>query len=267
LLLMHQGQLDLSNHYLEQAVDLFSRLGDRSRLADAMENVGSNWLEMGRLAEAYRQYAETAALYDELGLRHLGVTVLKALTAYASVHMGAYERADREGKTAVALSREFGHTRSEGLALIILGMAAVAKGDDATATAHLAAGTGHLRTIDQPEELAQGIGVQALIAYRQGDFEKARQNVASALAIVTELRGLASSPDYALAVWAMLLAEQGEYERAAGVYQLVITEPFGAASRWFADMSGRFVPHSPPAGPIPPEERWATIAQLFRSLP
>ncbi len=266
LLLMHQGQLDLSNHYLEGAVDLFSRLGDRFRLASAMENMGSNWLEMGRLADARRQYNETAALFDELGLRHTGVTVLMALTAYTTAHMGAYEQADREGKEAAALSRELGHTRSEGLALIARGMAAVAMGDDAAAAAHLAAGTNYLRAINQLEELAMGIGVQALLAYRRGDFERARQEVAAALAIVDELRGLAASPDYALVVWAMLLAGQGEQARAAEVYGLVLAEPFGAASRWFADLCGRHVPHSPPAGIMPPEERWEAIAEISATL-
>jgi predicted ATPase/DNA-binding XRE family transcriptional regulator len=266
LLLMHQGQLELSNHHLEQAVDLFSQLGERFRLADALENMGSNWLEMGQLNDARRKYAETDALFNELGLRHLGVTVLKALTAYASVHMGKYEQADREGKTAVALSREYGHTRSEGLALITLGMAAVALGDEMAAAGHLDAGTDHLRAINQLEELSQGIGVQALIAYRQEDLEKAHQLALTALTISTELRGLASTPDYALSALALLLAHDGDDEQAASVYQLVLAEPFGAASRWFADLCGRFIPYSPPAGFMLPEERWAAIEQLSRSF-
>ena len=266
LLLMHQGELDLSSHYLEQAVDLFSRLGDQSGLADALENMGSNWLELGRLADAHRQYAAAAVIFEELGLRHSGYTVLKALTAYASAHEGAYQRAIQEGKTAVALSREFGHKRSEGLALITLGFTAVAIGDDAAAATYLTAGTGHLRAINQLDELAQGIGVQALVAYRQGELEKARQFILSALAIVTEIRGLWSSPGYPLAVWALILADQGEYERADSVYQLVLAEPFGAASRWFADIAGRFIPHSPPPSFMPPEDRWAAIVQLYQSL-
>jgi tetratricopeptide (TPR) repeat protein len=266
LLLMHQGQLELSSQYLEQAIELYSRLGDHSGLANTLENMGSNRLEMGLLTEAHDHYAEAATLYEELGIRHTGFTVLKALLTYASVHLGAYERANQEGQTAVALSRDFGHRRSEGLALLALGMSAVALGDDAAAAAYLADGTEHLLAINQREELALGIGVQALVAFRQGELDEARLLVLSALRIVTEIRGLTASPGFALAVWALLLADQGEYEQAASVYQLVLAEPFAAASRWFADMFAGLIPHSPPAGLMPPEERWAAIGQLYDSL-
>ena len=201
-----------------------------------------------------------------MGIRHLGYTVLLALTPYASVHAGAYEQSAEEGHKAVALSRELGHKRSEGLALIALGMTAVAMGNDATAKGYLAVGTEYLRDINQLDELAQGIGVQALITYRRGEVEKARDLIASALAIVTKIHGLLASPDYALAVWALMLADRGEYEQAVNVYHLVLAEPLGEASRWFEDLFGRFIPHTLPSTYMPPEERWATITQLYQTL-
>jgi hypothetical protein len=77
---------------LTQAVRYFDALGDRVGYADASENLGSLWLESGRFADANRQYLEVAVLYDELGIRHIGGTLLQALLANTSVHMGAYER-------------------------------------------------------------------------------------------------------------------------------------------------------------------------------
>jgi predicted ATPase/DNA-binding XRE family transcriptional regulator len=266
LLLMHRGQLELSSHYLEQAVEIFEQIGDRTGMADAMENLGSAWLELGRFNDAHEKYIQSAVLFEELGIRHLGYTVLKSLIAYTSVHACAYERAEKEGKSAVALSRSLGHKRSEGLALISLGMASLALQKDAEAARHLAVGTGYLREIDQLEELAQGIGLQALAAYRQGDLDKAKQYILSALSIATELRGLLATPDYPLAVWALMLADQGKNEEANAVYQLVLSEPLGAASQWFAELFGRFIPHTPPASFMPPEERWTAITHLYQTL-
>jgi hypothetical protein len=145
-------------------------------------------------------------------------------------------------------------------------MASLALQKDAEAARHLAVGTGYLREIDQLEELAQGIGLQALAAYRQGDLDKAKQYILSALSIATELRGLLATPDYPLAVWALMLAGRGKNEEANAVYQLVLSEPLGAASPWFAEQFGRFIPHTPPASLMPPEERWTAITQLYQTL-
>jgi tetratricopeptide (TPR) repeat protein len=175
LLLINLGEMDASSRHLTQALAYFAELGDRAGFADASENLASLWLEMGRFADAHRQYLEVAAVYDELGIRHLGYTVLKALMAYASVQAGAYDRADKEGKAAVALSRELGHKRSEGLALLALGAAELARGAAAAAETHLDLGTSYLREINQIEELAQGVGILALATFRQGEIDQARQ--------------------------------------------------------------------------------------------
>jgi hypothetical protein len=49
-------------------------------------------------------------------------------------------------------------------------------------------------------------------------------------------------------------------------YQLVLAEPFGAASRWFEEMCGRFITQTPSANVMSPEERWTAITQLYQSL-
>jgi predicted ATPase/DNA-binding XRE family transcriptional regulator/Tfp pilus assembly protein PilF len=265
LLLITQGELDLSSHYLTQAVDYFDKLGDRSGYADASENLGSLWLEMGRFADAHSQYLKVAALYEELGIRHLGYTVLKALLAYSSVHAGAYERAVDEGRAAVTLSRELGHKRSEGVALLALAMSGLALGNDAAAGDHLERATNYLGDIKQAEELAQSLGVQALAAYRQGQPDRAKRLIESALEIVVRNRGLVASPSYPLAVWALILAGEGEKDHAGAIYQLVLADPFAAASRWFADMFGRFFPDAMPPALMPLEERWNAIERLVQT--
>ncbi|MFN2106604.1 MAG: tetratricopeptide repeat protein [Candidatus Promineifilaceae bacterium] len=265
LVLITQGELDLSSHYLTQAVESFEKLGDRAGYADASENLGSLWLEMGRFTNAHRQYLEVAALYDELGIRHLGYTILKALLAYTSVHAGAYERADAEGKSAANLSRESGHKRSEGVALLALGMSDLALGNDAAAEAHLERATKYLREIKQAEELAQALGVQGLAAYRQGQPDLAKELVFSALEMVVGRRGLASSPSYPLAVWALILTGEGEKDDAEAIYRLAVAEPLAAASQWFADMFGHAFSDVRLPGILPPEERWAAIEQLVQT--
>ncbi|MFN2137519.1 MAG: tetratricopeptide repeat protein [Candidatus Promineifilaceae bacterium] len=262
LVLISQGELELSSYYLTQAVDHFKELGDRSGFADASENLGSLWLEMGLFDAAHRQYLDVAAIYDELGIRHLGYTVLKALMAYASVHAGAYARATTEGKAAVALSRELGHKRSEGLALLAIGMAELVKGSVPAARSYVELGTTYLREIHQLEELAQSMGVQALVYYRLGYLQLARRTMISALELVVGKRGLVASPSFPLAVWAMMLAGEGKQESAEEMYRLVLADPLAAASRWFADIFGRLFPEVTPPGPMSQEERWAAIERL-----
>ena len=97
-------------------------------------------------------------------------------------------------------------------------------------------------------------------------MDKAFQLILSALAIVTKLRGLAASPDYALAVLALLMDSQGKGMEAANTYRLVLAEPFGAASRWFDDQFGRFIPNSQPALYMQSDERWLAIEHLYQSL-
>jgi tetratricopeptide (TPR) repeat protein len=266
LLLITQGKLDLSSQYLTQAVRYFDELGDRSGYADASENLGSLWLEMGRFADAHRQYLKVAALYDEMGIRHLGYTILKALLAYASVHAGVYERAQEEGRTAVILSRDLDHKRSEGVALLALGMADLAQGNDAAAVVRLESASRFLGEIKQVEELAQTLSVQALAAYRQGQPALARELISSALEIVAGNRGLVATLSYPLAVWALILAEQGRIDRAAEIYRLVLGDPFASASRWFAELFGRVFPDVEPPSPIALDERWAAIQHLAQTL-
>jgi predicted ATPase/tetratricopeptide (TPR) repeat protein/DNA-binding XRE family transcriptional regulator len=266
LLLMHQGELDTSGHYLAQAVDYYDELGDRVGYADASENLGSLWLEEGRFAEAHGQYRLVAAIYDELGIRHIGYTVLKALTAYASVHAGAYERADREAKAAQNLSQELGHKRSEGLALLALGMTDLALSKDAAASVHLQRGTDYLRDINQLEELAQGLGALALSAFRQGQRETAKTLVFTSLELAGGIRGLSASPSFPLAVWALILASDGDNDQAEAVYRLALAEPFAAASHWFADMFGDIFPDVQLPGILPLKERWAAIEKLFQTF-
>jgi tetratricopeptide (TPR) repeat protein len=256
----------MSNRYLEEAIAANRALGNRLGVADVMLNFGSSLLEMGQLARAHEQYLESAALYDELGIRHQGYTVLIALTAFASVHAGAYRRAREEAQQALMLSQQYGHKRSEGLALITLGLVTVALNDDAAAAAYLATGSTYLREIGQLEELAQGLGSEALLAFRRGQIERAKQFVLEALAIATGIQGLWSSPSYALAAWALMLVNEGEEEQARTIYQLALAEPFTASSRWFADMAGRSIPHSPPASFMPPDERWAAITLLYQAV-
>lgn len=74
------------------AVKFIGALGELVGYADASENLGSLWLQFGRFADAHRQYLEVAALYDELGIRHLGLILLQSLLANTCVHTGAYER-------------------------------------------------------------------------------------------------------------------------------------------------------------------------------
>jgi hypothetical protein len=108
-----------------------------------------------------------------------------------------------------------------------------------------------------------------------GDLHKAQQHISESLQIAAEIGTFVPIMD-ALASMALLLADQGEKQRAVELYALVSRCPYVAKSRWFEDTIGKHI--AAVAATLPPDvvtavqERGrgrdldATVAELLVEL-
>ena len=95
--------------------------------------------------------------------------------------------------------------------------------------------------------------IPAILAYaarRAGQSSEAGEHLLHALQMATEI-GAFLPLVYALPAMALLLADQGEQERAIELYQLASRYPLVAKSRWFEDIVGRHI--AGVAAALPPE--------------
>lgn len=108
-----------------------------------------------------------------------------------------------------------------------------------------------------------------------GNLHQARQRLDKALQVVTKTN-VAKVLPLALPAVALLLADQGEKERAIELYTLASRYPYVANSRWFEDVAGRHI--AAVAATLPPEvvaaaqergrarDLWQTAEELLKEL-
>jgi hypothetical protein len=118
-----------------------------------------------------------------------------------------------------------------------------------------------LQEIAQRSELGWAC---ALLAYAErglGHRTKAQQYVSQALEIGAETKDLGSLV-YALPVMALLLADQGEKEKAAALYARVAQHPYVSNSQWFQDVAGQQITKT---GRLPPHSVVAAQGQASQA--
>jgi tetratricopeptide (TPR) repeat protein len=125
------------------------------------------------------------------------------------------------------------------------------------------------------EEMGWIPAVLAYAARRLGQLTQAREHLHNALRTATEI-GAFVPLMYALPAIALLLADQGEKERAVELYALASRYPLVAHSRWFEDVArqhiGAIAATLPPDVVAAAQERgWArdleaTVAELLVEL-
>lgn len=87
-------------------------------------------------------------------------------------------------------------------------------------------------------DLGQALAVLGYAAHGSGQLSQARQHLREAMQIAAEV-GIFMPRILALPGIALLLADQGEVERAVEIYALASRYPFVANSRWFEDVAGK----------------------------
>ena len=123
--------------------------------------------------------------------------------------------------------------------------------------------------------LGEALGVQAQVARKLAQVDQAWSLVGQALRLGIECQSVCPLL-MALSAAALLLADQGQGERAVELYALASRYPIVANSRWFEDVAGREL--AAVAAALPPDVReaaqtrgrardlWATAQELLEEI-
>jgi tetratricopeptide (TPR) repeat protein len=228
----------------------------------------------GQFAKAQPLLKKSIILFQDLGA-HIGLALSDLVLGSARVHLGQYEQACAQGEMGLALSKETGYQRGAGYAYWLVGSVALVEEAYVEAQQWLQKSVAVYRRVEVRHELGRTLAVLGVAARGLGNLPLTKQHLCEALRVAapsSEFRTLM----YALSAIALLLADQGEGERAVELYALASRYPFVGNSRWFEDIAGKHI--AAVAAGLPPEvvaaaqERGrardleATVAELLAEL-
>lgn len=120
--------LDRSAEYHQLALQARRQAGNRPGIALSLNDVGLVHLKRHRFADAHAMFAESLAIYEDLGEMHWQPVICSNM-AEALIGMGTGDEAGELISTALATFRERGDVGGEGNALRLLSMLRRASGD------------------------------------------------------------------------------------------------------------------------------------------
>ena len=271
---LDRGSFEEVERLAQECVTLYREIGDPVSIAWGLYRSGYSLTFLGKFGEARLRLAESLAAFDALGMRQQAVNPLWGL-GVAERHLGNYEQARVHGQIMLALSRQRGHPHRTALSLLTLAQVGLAEGAYANAQRLLDESVSIYREAMHPPQLAWVLASAACAACGLGQLSRTRQCLHEALSIATELRSFIPSI-HILPAAALLLANEGQAERAVELYALALRHPFVANSRWFEDVVGRHIATA--AAGLPGDDvaaarergrardLWATAAELLEEL-
>jgi tetratricopeptide (TPR) repeat protein len=250
------------------------KVGDREAEAHGLLVLGEILEPLAKFVEARSLLEECLAIFNDLGRRGWA-TSAHAMLGSVSLHLGQYGQARTHAETGLALARETNTRYRIGHTLLLLGSVALAEEMYAEAHRLLQESAAVYQETEQADDIACALAVLAYAARGLGQRAQARGYLSSALRTVAEI-GIPMPLLYGLPALALLLADQGEGERAVQLYTLASRYPIVAHSRWFEDVAGSHIAtvaaSLPPDAAAAAEERGpahdlkATAAELLAEL-
>ncbi|HVF67063.1 MAG TPA: CHAT domain-containing protein [Pyrinomonadaceae bacterium] len=177
--------------------------GNAEGEANALNNIGTTYAEMGDTDRALDYFNQSLALYQSLGQRRGQADSLDNL-GYAHYLLGAYDEALARYEQALALYTQVGDRQGESYVLTHMGMLHAARGDSAAALARY----------EQAKKIQQDGGMKLGLAVTLDKIANAQASAGDAARATDTFRE-------ALALWADVGAERG---RAASLYGLARVE-------------------------------------------
>jgi tetratricopeptide (TPR) repeat protein len=244
-----QGQLEEAERLRREIIPLRHELDEQPGIADGLYNLGVTLLWLGKFAEAHSLIEESVAMEDDLGSRR-ALAFWTTSLGFPELHRGRYEAARIQGQRGLTLARETDHRQAIGLSCCLLGEVALAEGAYAEATRLLQESVTECEAIGQQRQLGWTLADLGYAARGMGQLNQARRHLYEALRMAAENRTFIPLITGLPAV-ALLLADQGEEERAVELYTLALRHGHVANSRWFEDVVGRHI--ATVAATLPPD--------------
>ncbi|MBN1247839.1 MAG: tetratricopeptide repeat protein [Anaerolineae bacterium] len=246
---LFQGRFEEGLRLARDSRAITQALGGLEGIGLGLLALGAALLYTGELSQAHAALQASLRAFNELGRRGW-ITLAHAGLSRTHLHLGRYDEARVHAERALAHAEETALRLRVGQALVLLGWVAVAQ--EAYDKAHL--------LLEGAMAIFQDIGasvdvgwVHLLLAYAargEGQADAMRRTLREALLVAGET-GADLLMLSALPAAALLLADQGESERAVALYALASRCEWIAASSWFDDVVGRSVAAA--AASLPPD--------------
>ncbi len=244
-----QGQPYEGERLARKSIAVCREIGDWVGLAEGLTFLGSMLAYLGSFAEACPLFEESAAISNDLGMR-ANIAWANNLLGWLKTNLGLYEEAHDLKQTTLDLFLEIGS--QPGIAESLLGLSHLALVREAYAEAQnlserSAAIFQEAGIRDERNLVLTCVGHAAL---GLDQLAQARRYLFEALEGSAEAGTLAPAI-FSIALLALLLARQGEVERAVELYALASRYPYVGNSRYWEDVVGRHIATA--AATLPPE--------------
>ncbi|MBN1657401.1 MAG: AAA family ATPase [Anaerolineae bacterium] len=229
-----QGRLDEADRMLRDSLGIYRALDDWNRVAHALHDVGEALIRRGRFEDGLGLMESSADVFEDMG-NEWGLDTVRPFLAEAQVHLGRYVEARQNARESWEGASRYKNHWGIGFAQFVTGLAVLAAGADDEALDLFHQAVAEFEIVRHQENRAWVLGPLGLAALRLGDLGLARRSIAGALQTSVDL-GAFLPVLYALPAAALLLATEGDAERARQVYASASHYGFVANSHWFRDV-------------------------------
>jgi predicted ATPase/DNA-binding SARP family transcriptional activator len=272
-LALFQGRFEDGAGFLRQSVDISREIGDRVMIGYGLLFLGGALWLSGKVAQGYPYLEESMAIINELEDAWL-ITHSTQYVAMVNVYLGKYEEARAMAKKAT--EQKVSHPFMIGPAQRALGWVALVEEKYAEAHLLLQGSVATIRAVAEREMLAWSLAALGRASFGLGNHSEAQQHLYEALEIAVEI-GAFIPLLYTMPIVSLLLADQGEVERAIELYSLASQHPFVSNSQLFEDIAGRHI--AAVSATLPSDvvkaakargqalEMWEAASELLEELP
>jgi tetratricopeptide (TPR) repeat protein len=242
-----QGELEESERLTRQALAIREEIGTRRAVGWNLWSLGWVLFLRGEFEEAVQVLDESRTILIDVGL---GASDCHTWMGAAETHLGRYGSARTHTELGLAVRREFGIPQRVAYALMVLSWIDLAEGAYEKAEERLEESVGLYQQVTQPDEGSWALASMAYAERELGQRDQAWRHLREALRTGVEIRAFFPLV-LGVPLAALLLADEGEAERAVEVYALASAQPFVAHSVWFEGVVGQHI--SAAAKGLPPQ--------------
>jgi tetratricopeptide (TPR) repeat protein len=232
-----RGHLEESEVLAREALAIYREIGDRRGIGTGKLHLASALVTQGRFHEAYPMLEEAVGISGDLGER-LVFGIANEILAWCEMNMGLYEAARGHEAAAISILEEVDDQAAIALGNLGLGTLALAEGGHTKARQLLQRSAALFRETETRHEEGLAHAYLALALLGEDQVAQAHRHLYEALQAGTEI-GAWPPIVQALPGVALLLAREGERERAVELYALASRYPYVGKSRLCEHVAGR----------------------------